>query len=469
MSRSIAVADRPLVFLSHASRDKPEIGHIVDYLTGHGYALFIDHPEGIGAKFSPEYCAANGITTLWTSAGETNWSARLKRALAECDCVLVVASDALTPEGVRLEDGARLSEDTGHRVEWKAEILWGEALGKLAFAKIGSFRSEVLPSYVRLEDAIAVSRGLDPATLANNLDILCTQRIDPAIRSARKGARSDQFRTILDLLPLCVGRFNQRMQILRACDQLKRSGTARPVILASPDNELPTDFLDALTLIEDGTENHGQINQRHIDLSELRGPDFQAEFASRVVAKFLPQTPFEPLSAVADSLRGGHPVLAISFAAVDRRSLTNLPLREWLDFWRDFAVACPGLPILPVLSMRMGDATPGWSDCPPRPRDNRAIYKRNLAVWAWLQAEAKAQGAQAYDLPPILRPIKRLEALSWANDIRADVLGAVDRDRLEVALDATFYGAEPAKSDGLNHGIFTDRVRAWFKDMGKAA
>jgi hypothetical protein len=458
------------VFVSHASRDKPRIGHIVDDLIAAGYRLFIDHPEGIGPRFTPDFCAANRIETLWSAAGETNWSARLERALRECDCVLVIASDALTLPGLAEEDGWRLAaEDTHHRIEWKAEIMWGHALQKLVFAKIGSFDSAVLPSYVRLMDAIDVSATLDPAKLANNLAILRSSRIAPAVAAAIRGPRVEQFRGLLDLLPLCVGRREQRRVIAHARRRLAENGSTPPIVLATPDNELPPRFFEALPLADDGSGMAEPVNVRHVELPSSRGDAFQQDFAFSLIEEFLHDSYDVHLGAVADHLRGGTPTIVVSIVTV-RSPLTSLPLADWIAFWTRFAADFPRTPAIPVLTVLLGQAAPGWPDYPPRQKLDRSSYKRNKALCEWLTKEA-AGAAQppVFAFPSLLRPIALDQALGWTRDIRPNVLASNERDRLEAAVTSTIYPTRAERDDGVNHAVFADRVRAFFEMLGRAA
>jgi hypothetical protein len=450
------MSDRPLIFISHASTDKPRIRHITDYLLAQGFALFIDHPEKMKPPYVRAYCEANDISGLW-SGSENDWAPALERAIHECDAVLAILSDAL---------------DT-LRIECVAEIVMANALYKLVPAKIGRFDSSKLPGFVRGGDAQDVAAELDGVTLAASLDILVQDRIRPAIEMGRRARRgeldtSDRFRKLHELLPLCVGRKPQRRAIIDAADQAAQ-GRIQPVVVVGPENELPVEFLEALSYFGDGDESGAAFAIEYVDLPDEYARDMEAEFAANL-AEELCRNHRAPLSTVAGEIAArGHPVIVHSRFDRAGEPIDAMLLEAWLSFWDKFNAAFPRTLVVPALSIILGPAKPGWRQCPPRVEEDADAYQRNLSFWQRLEAMLPPLGAPTdpvkFLLPRPTAPIPRAEATKWADDIRQEMLGRRSRQQLRTLVTDQIYGDHDARTWGVDHKSFKNRIAEWFEGV----
>lgn len=446
-----------LIFLSHASSDKPRIAHLVDYLLDSGYRLFIDHPEAIPG-FTRDVIAARGIQTLW-STDENKWPERLEEAIDECDCVLVVVSDALTEKNIDSEIDARRKN---RRVEWNHEISSAQYARKIAYAKIGSFSAGLLPRIVAGVDAQDVSSDRDPAMLSASLEILAKDRIPAAIESGKRrraGSDGDEFRAIADLLPLCVGRREQRRAVMKSLVTLRQTKRIQPVLIAGPENELPHRLLDALAYEDDGDRSPESFLLKRIGWPEPTSPDFADDYGY-ILAEAFCGDGFADLEAVADAIaREGHPAVIRSRLDLGERGIEQWKLGEWLDFWESKQEIFSRVQIVPVVSLFLGEAKPGWTDWPPREADDQMAWKRNRAALDWLDAlQGPEQGR--YVRSPLTAPIRRSQAADWAENIHEDVLNRRRRRELEDQIEA-LYGSQEARDWGINHKQFHKTIADW--------
>ena len=452
------MSEGPLIFLSHASSDKPRIAHLVNHLLDNGFRLFIDHPEAIPG-FTREIISARGIQTLWTGE-ENKWPERLNEALDECDCVLVVVSEALTAASV---DNENLERRRNRRVEWNHEISVGAFARKIALAKIGKYEADLLPRSIAGIDAQDVSTGLEAQRLADSLAILTGNRIPAAIASGRQrraGSDGDEFRIIADLLPLCVGRREQRRAVMKSLALLRQTRRIQPVVIAGPENELPHRFLDALAYEDDGDRSPVTFALKRVGWPEGAARDFADDY-SYILAEAICDNGFAGLEAVAEAIaREGHPAVIRSRIDLGERGIEKWMLGEWLDFWKANEETFSRVEIVPVVSLFLGEAKPGWTDWPPRKADDQKAWKRNRAALDWLEALQGKEAAGRYVRSPLTAPIKRSHAQDWAENIHEDVLNRRRRRELEEQIEA-LYASQDAQADGINHKQFHKTIADW--------
>lgn len=378
----------PLVFVSHASSDKPKLRPIIDALFDEGYDIFFDNPN----KLRPRYSREERRTKFKRLKNVADYQGQLQEALRQCDVVL----GCLTPE---LHNDKRV---------WEDELKFGLTADKLVCCRLGDFASSDLPKDVggMLSPGRLQGLKVDPDLLVSG-----EQKRDRGekLNDAEEDA-ADNLETILDdIRDLLEGVDRDRNDanaeslevqqhvetrissdaVLAAVSTLPRIATVRtyqaavnarsvadvtPFLVAGPHNEMVDMFARNTPTI--GT-NLGRdrddtvIYEVTASLSSSIGLDDQL-FEGLNLELNPPVDPsiyaVDRAKAIAGSLQADKRASKfIVYSPVGARELeAGLdPVRAWLSFWAGVrkASTVPLAGVVPVLPIVLDSAKPGWDLC----------------------------------------------------------------------------------------------------------
>lgn len=137
---------RPIVFVSHASDDKPRLKSVVQALLQAGFVVWIDNPRALGLEPHPN---------LQRIKAYENWSSSIEQGLARCDCVLVVWSRHTAPASSQQP----LVQQPRRRENVHEEARSGKNEGKLVQVAIDPLDELRLPYGFNERQVIDLGRG----------------------------------------------------------------------------------------------------------------------------------------------------------------------------------------------------------------------------------------------------------------------------------------------------------------------
>lgn len=265
------------------------------------------------------------------------------------------------------------------------------------------------------------------------------------------------------MLPLCVGRRDQRRAIMQSFALLRQTGQIHPVVVAGPENELPERFLEALSYQDDGEASPQNFILKRVEWPSGSAASFASDYEYNLADTFCAGAFLAELTDVVAAIaREGHPTVIHSRFDLLERRIEQSMLGEWLDFWAKNGELFSAVQVVPTVSLLLGEARPGWTECPPTETDNPLEYQRNLKALRWLEALAgeDSQG-QRYVRSRLTTPIARSQAQTWADNISEKLLKG-RREDLKSTID-DLYPVGDARTHGINHKRFHKELAQWLK------
>jgi TIR domain len=459
------MAETESVFISHANDDKVRIKFIADFLMTAGFRLFIDHPEKIPG-IDPDL-----VDSLWDTRDNVDdaYDKQLKKAIRECDCVLGILSENTTSEKATL----------------RGEMERGDQLNKLILCKIAPYSADVLSGFTNKMD-VANLEVANPAAQQDETLRRLSQKITGLITANREtrmekiserivagggDPMTEKWREIRHILPLCVGRDDQRRAIRKAARQSEETGQIVPVVIVGPENELPDQVVESLrfeSLIDES--NAGKIGFVEKRILWPRGKG--AAFANSYLEWLAKAVCNDDLAGQPDIVRTlatiGHNVVLVSTLDVANQGLDVAEVASWAAFWKGWSAGGQlGQKLVPVLNLVFGPAKAGWDlidpRVPPTRSEDAATHDRNVKLLAGLLI-APAAGETGFVSPQFTPPIRREQFWFWADSINNSILDSEARMTLRTIIADQQFQSADALRDGVSHRNLYNAVVKWFDD-----
>lgn len=452
----------PFVFISHASPNKPRLEPLIEALFEAGLKPFVDKPELLG------FAQDRSRDFIRLEAGG-RWADQINEKLEQADCVLVCWSQLATDESV-LAGKARRT--------WLGEADYGLKRKKLVCCTIDDVKPQDLPDEFRGEHMHFVSPDLPPERLRAELSSLMKDIKSAMARHNAEGFEARKTRPTRKLAPpYFADRVEQETDLDEAMRELADVGGVRPILIASPDNELPLAFRERIDILSLKVLAHlgGWYTIENVHWPRGCPPQEFARHYRRALWPHMEKTGRASDEAIATCLEEkGKPVVAYHTLVAENWGIDEIARVEaWLSYWSGIAALSSRLRVMPWLQVVMPDARPGWDKspqkCPPGgPRGgkvaNRTIWESIRTLQAKLERDNAAIGLM---VPPILPPIDWGDAVQWVLEMQPSE--GPEREKLKQAIETIYtrpryaiFRPQPRKV-GVNHETFANALMPMFE------
>lgn len=372
--RTFMAEQKPLVFVSHAGKDKSRhIRPVVDALLAEGFEVFVDRPREMGYRTSEIERQFRFIPV-----GD-EWDEAIKEALRECDVILACFSKAL------LQDRRVLRE----------EINFGTISRKLVSCRVDDLTPEQLQANDTLKDEIGLNAlhrlqapALDTEGLRSALNRLGKGRA-LSQGSTEDEALEDMRFVMLNLqrvaegqnplpppesgpdwddLLRAVDRRSQRAILSATMQAISESSLPHALVLAGPRNERVTDFVrDVVSEPRGGAEAGLSVKYVQWAKASNRG-SFEAQYRLALTEGLFGDVGLAKNDQQLAQEIGRHaPATVICFSSVKVEHLTPaclVHLDVWRAYWASLAEKHGQMSVIPILCIEFDASAPGWQTGP---------------------------------------------------------------------------------------------------------
>lgn len=458
-----------IVFISHASADKPRIKFITDYLIKRNadpsetkkFSLFIDKPIEMG--YDLDKIKLHKIRSLNDNIETVEWTSGILDNCGSCSYMIGIISGNLTPESQ----------------VWQNELVIGKARKRLLLCKIEKFEREELGSLVDRSQTIDLSDNLNEQQKREYLAIIYDKIIDTCFRESTSDSLFDapplNYREIAKRLPLVIARQDHRSAVRTAAAEVRKQGSLCPTIIVGPENELTERLLETLDL----EHMLGSTNQEQDSfvIRAIDWPNTGREFVATYRLKLGKQMCGDEQAvdgAIATALgRIGHNVVLMSTVYSDEPRNFAAEVAAWVEYW----TAWVGDPmtrngIAPVLLIVLPKASVGWDNeeprVPPLAKQDRVQHLANCTLIDQLTGIALAVSPKLKLIRPPLTPVRKGDFRRWVNAIDDRVLDGDQKQALRDQFQDDYFEATDAHS-GVNLKPLHKDVVAWFAANAQSA
>jgi len=456
------------VFVSHANPDKKKIRHIVDALIAAGEKIWLDNPAAMGfgeAEINQHFhrIKAGG-----------RWRDEIDEALRTAGAVLVCWSE-------------RAKED---RKVWQSEATYARVEKKLVACRIDDVDPTALPDDYAAEQmpdlrldfpgtgrtsfmGMSVSRQPRPPA-----EVEATMRLllqDVRIKLSGRAGLRIAGRPLRDpFMPFLINRTDQESVVGGAIEDVAAEAGVRPFVIAGPENECLDEFLERLRRHTSPQRlRNGAWHEITVEWPSKRAPsEFATEFSRRLARQLgLPER--STMTVIAKALaERDRPVAVVSLMRAEEWELAEPKrINAWLSLWQSLGEDAHRVSVLPILTLTMSPAEPGWTTCPSgtcpgATVSNRQIWSevqglqaanRGLTVFSFLSPKQKPLPGLA--APPVLHPVRKGDAARWLSE-RFEMM-SVERDEAKAIIDRVF-GTKSAATHGVSLSAFATAVKPLF-------
>ncbi|MFM9847490.1 MAG: TIR domain-containing protein [Hyphomicrobiaceae bacterium] len=383
------------VFVSHANKDKPLLREVVEALLDAGLKVWLDRPAGLG------YSASEVETLFYRLRAGGRWEDEIDEAKRKAGCILVCWSK-------RAEGDEALMR---HPV-WFEEAAHGRTEEKLVSCRIDDLDVSKLPRFSaqQMPDARNVTE--------RDLVVSDIRRVMERTAARSAGRRRSSGRQRSPMAPYLANRSHQEDMVVEAIEELGRSGGVRPFFIAGPENECLDEFLKRLEEHSSRRCLGGNMGWEALEVTwpvEDVLPRF-AELYGRRVGSGIGRRARLSARELADALsERGRPVAVISrLRAEDWKDDAAARVRAWLGFWQMIAEQPGGRVVIPILSLKMPKAKPGWKGVPSSGWLD-ASGRRNKMIWDEMGKLAGEFAALGVGRPAVLGPVPSGDVDAWAS------------------------------------------------------
>lgn len=458
--------DMSFVFISHCSRDKDRIRHIVQALIAAGEKVWLDNPSAM--NFSAAEIASHFIHRL--HAGRPHQE-EINEALKRARVVLGCFSE-------RYKDPEREA--------WRKEIHHATVEGKLVCCRVDDIDPNSLPSEIsaqQMPDLRVDMPTTDGSTkrLPRN-EVQLDAAIKGLVEDIRRMQQDVSSRAIADRgldhakVPYLINRENQEEIIGDAIRELDRARGIRAFLLMGPDNECPDKFIDRLTWHTCRDAIRKSWHRTNLVWPADASPREFASMYQRRLAKELRVSESGKTQAKEIAKALAHkdaPVAVVStITAREWRLAEPQRITAWLTWWKTLAADSPEFAAIPMLTVVLPEASPKqWrGDCPNGRWPGAELS--NAQIWQAAQRVAVGKSGLTFlpfirrpSLPVIgapkpLHPVQMVHARNWL-EMRSDLIGM----HLESAREAIddLFNSDEARRHGVSLADFASKLAPVFK------
>lgn len=452
------MARAPRIFISHASADKLKLKPLVELLLESGFDIFVDNPAAMG------FSRAESARIRERLRVGSPWPDQLVDQIKEADCLLLCWSAA----------AAKSRDVTG-------EYYVALAERNLAICALEFDARAVLPASLQAMQTplVFASNGAlarDPAlALVDDLRLLVegrrrrrhTATMVPVGQARRTNSSTSRD---LDKLPMFAGRSIQDSKLAEALKTAQASRGVCPVIVAGPNNELPSKYVERFAdcggvPIEElrsgkSANERGSLFLLWVTWTEGNADQFIADYEQQLCNKLK----CDRNSLGASLKRKNRPIVILSEMQATAWSAGEIErLLAWTRFWADIATAFPDSKAMPVFCLVFPDSPPGWIGMPPPGLAGYFQRRANKRIWEAVDAlrescEARSDTGRLLTLN-LLPPIQQAEGSEWLKHFtpRLQRAGEPFVANAEDEVDKLFR-SEEARRSGVNHQLFKDRL-----------
>lgn len=445
------------VFVSHANPDKDKIRHIVDALIKSGVKVWLDDPARMG------FTEAEINQNFYRIRAGGRWRDEINEALRMAGAVLVCWSE-------------RAKED---RKVWHGEASFARIAEKMIACRIDDVDPTSLPDDHAAEQMPDLRRDLPAAGRAVSFMGMGgparTQRaagelktvtdlllLDIAKVMSGRASLKPAGRALRDpFMPFLINRMDQEDAVGAAIGDVATEAGVRPFVIAGPENECLDEFLERLRRHTSPQRlRQGAWHEIAVEWPGKRtAAEFTADFSRRLARQLgLPERSNADVIAKALAERD-RPVAIVSLMRAEEWGADEPKrIKAWLAWWQSLGGDTHRIAALPILSLTLAPAKPGWTKCPGGIGPGASVS--NARIWSEVEAlrangggglfsfllAKRAVEPAAVAAPPVLHPVCKGDAARWMKD-RFEMMTA-EHDQAKSTIDLLFAPKAAAK-----HGV----------------
>jgi hypothetical protein len=375
------------VFLSHASPDKAKIRHIVDALIAAELKVWLDDPAAIG--FTPKEIQDH----FYRLEAGGPYRPGIHEGLRRAGAVLVCWSEkAVEP----------------HRRVLHSEVDYARIEQKLIACRIDDVDKALLPDRHAEEQIINVRPDL--SNLEARLSLLIH---DIQARMASNAKRRVKQRLPRDsFAPYLIDRTRQEDAVASAIDAVARGRGVRAFLIAGPENECVDEFLERIARYTCPQQLGGGRSWLRVNVewpSECHPTEFGEQFRCRLARRLGLRANASGHEITQSLSQRDRPVAAVSLmGAQEWKAAEPQRIKAWLSWWRQLDDGAASISVIPILSVKLPPAKPGWRHYPRGWTAEESISRR-----IWRQAQELL--TPTIDIPPMLHPVNWMDVERWCS------------------------------------------------------
>ena len=400
---------RSFVFVSHASEDKSRLRPLLDALIEAGLKIWLDNPGHRSLGYTSREIEANFIDLI----GGGRWAKQIDDALHQATCVLVCGS-AIFAEKYADERRGKVLRD---------EVRGGQYGSRIVMCMLDMDHIGQLDEALKQEQIVDASNH---DRVIRDIRLKMESQHKPDMK--KPAARSP-------LGPYLIDRKRQETSVDRAIDTVANGGV-QAIMIKAPRNECPDQFRQRLREVTSVKCLGSSWREAFVDWPiGATGDRFKEDYGRNLRHAY-------SVSGGAELQTKGAPLAPYSIVSLSEWASIGMDgVKAWLEFWHEYSERLVGLKAVPVLTVDLPDAKPGWKKF-PKFREAGASTK---AIWKTAEklerlARKRDSGLAAFEKLDVLHPVTADDAAKWLSIIEPDAAAPRWR-QLNDAIKQLFSGA----------------------------